>query len=191
MTKNVLPVIKGIAALALVGVALYTGFRAVQAQQTSQNTVGAFVAPVDVDTASLAGPVQPIFFRHDIHAGQFQMDCRYCHYAAEISSSPGIPSVDTCMGCHLIVGAGNPEVAKLQQAAASGEPMEWVEVHQLPRFVRFPHMRHVNAEVTCQECHGAVEEMAQVYQESSLKMGWCLSCHKERGVTTDCTACHY
>ena len=191
MTRRVLPVAKSIAAIAVVGAALYTLFQAGQAQQAGRPADAEFVAPVDVDTTSLPGPVQPIFYRHDIHAGQYQMDCRYCHYAAEISASPGLPSLDTCMGCHLLVGGDNPEVAKLRQAYASGEPIQWLEVHELPPFVHFPHMRHLNADIECQECHGPVEEMPQVYQYSSLKMGWCLSCHKQNNVTTDCTACHY
>jgi hypothetical protein len=97
------------------------------------------------------------------------------------------------MGCHSVAGAGTPEVQKVQQADANGTPIEWVEVHTLPPFVHFPHMRHVNADppVTCQECHGPVQEMVQVYDYSPMKMGWCLDCHNERNVTTDCTACHY
>lgn len=190
MTGKVWPLAKGIAALALVGSALYAVLQAVQAQQTTQQTAS-FIAPVDVDTTGLPGPLQPVFYRHDVHAGQYQMDCRYCHYAAEVSSSPGLPSLDTCMGCHLLVGGGNPEVAKVVEAFNEGRPIEWVEVHKLPSFVRFPHMRHVNADIQCQDCHGQVERMAKVYQFSSLKMGWCLACHKTEGVTTDCTACHY
>ena len=31
------------------------------------------------DTGSLKGPRQPIFFRHDIHAGQYKIQCQYCH----------------------------------------------------------------------------------------------------------------
>ena len=191
MTQQILPVAKRVAAVAVIAVALYTVLQVVQAQQPGPSAVGDFVAPVDVDTTGLRGPVQPIFYRHDIHAGQYQMNCLYCHYAAEVSSSPGLPSVDTCMGCHLLVGGSNPEVAKVREAFASGKPIEWVEVHRLPPFVHFPHMRHVNADIRCQECHGQVEEMPQVYQWASLKMGWCLSCHKQNNVTTDCTACHY
>ena len=33
----------------------------------------------------------------------------------------------------------------------------------------------------CQTCHGPVQEMQKVYQFSSLRMGWCIECH--RGVT--------
>ena len=192
MIGKVLPVARGIALLALVGVAFYAAFHAVQAQQSDQPPER-FIAPVDVDTAGLPGPVQPIFYRHDVHAGQYEMDCLYCHYAAEVSSSPGLPSLDACMGCHLLVGGGNPEVAKLRQAATERRPIEWVEVHKLPSFVHFPHMRHVmsDADIKCQDCHGEVERMPQVYQFSSLKMGWCLECHKKEEVTTDCTVCHY
>src|SRR5215813_360843 len=59
------------------------------------------------DSGSLKGPRQPIFFRHDIHAGQYKIQCQYCHYSVGASSEPGIPSVQTCMGCHVIIG-GTP-----------------------------------------------------------------------------------
>jgi len=38
-------------------------------------------------------------------------------------------------------------------------------------------MRHVNAGVTCQTCHGQIQNMDRVYQFASLNMGWCVSCH--------------
>lgn len=171
-----------------------------QDPQAGADTLIAYEAPVDVDTAGLPGPRQPIFFRHDIHAGQYQMDCQYCHVNLEVSPKPGIPAMSSCMGCHLIVGTGNPEVEKLRQAYSGQTPIEWVEVHALAPFVHFPHHRHVLAEIECQECHGPVDRMPQVYQFASLKMGWCLTCHtsarfaidgEKRPVTTDCTACHY
>ena len=43
--------------------------------------------------------------------------------------------------------------------------------------INFPHMRHVNAGVTCQTCHGQIQNMDRVYQFASLNMGWCVSCH--------------
>jgi hypothetical protein len=57
------------------------------------------------------GPRQPIFFRHDIHAGQYKIDCQYCHSSVTISTEPGIPSVQTCMGCHAAI-AGTDSSAK-------------------------------------------------------------------------------
>lgn len=194
MHKGILAVLVGAGGLGLATAAVYAIPPAVPTvQQVVEPPPEGFVAPEVTDTAALDGPRQPLFYRHDLHAGQYQMDCRYCHYAASVSSSPGIPSLESCMGCHLVAGAAKPEVQKLSQTYRDGEVVEWVEVHKLPPFVHFPHMRHVNADppVTCQQCHGPIQEMVQVYQFASLKMGWCLDCHLELGVTTDCTVCHY
>jgi mono/diheme cytochrome c family protein len=38
-------------------------------------------------------------------------------------------------------------------------------------------MRHVNAGVTCQSCHGQIQNQWQVGQYASLNMGWCINCH--------------
>src|SRR5207247_10880272 len=48
------------------------------AAQTGQSASG-YKAPVISDTGRLKGPRQPIFFRPDIHAGQDQIPCLYCH----------------------------------------------------------------------------------------------------------------
>lgn len=167
--------------------------------QAPQVTATAFEAPVDVDTASLKGPRQPVFYRHDVHAGQYEIDCQYCHLNAEISPKPGIPTLYTCMTCHSIAGgtqeSDKVEIQKVRQAYAAGTPIEWVEVHKLAPFVHFPHMIHVNAEekfgFDCTQCHGQIDRSQQVDQFASLKMGWCLDCHIKNEVTTDCTACHF
>jgi hypothetical protein len=52
-------------------------------------------------------------------------------------------------------------------------------------------MMHVNAGLECQECHGQVEAMAEIEQVAPLRMGWCVECHRERAVRTDCFVCHY
>ena len=57
------------------------------------------------------------------------------------------------------------------------QPIPWVRIHKVPDYVQFPHLRHVNAGVTCQTCHGQVQEMLPVYQQKSLNMGWCVNCH--------------
>ncbi len=190
----------GALALGAVAVATVGALRSEPAGAVVYQASEPYTAPRDLDTARLRGPEQPIFFRHDIHAGEYGIDCRYCHAYVERSSSPGLPSTATCMGCHLIVGAGRPEVQKIQESQRTQTPIEWVEVHTMSPFVHFPHHRHVvNAGIACQDCHGPVERMARVWQYSSLKMGWCLDCHKQstyagdpsRPVTTDCTACHY
>src|SRR5690606_36378352 len=52
-------------------------------------------------------PVQPIHFSHRIHAGDNEIDCKYCHSSARTSQTSGIPSLNVCMNCHQ----SNPDVA--------------------------------------------------------------------------------
>ena len=158
-----------------------------------------FVAPVISDTGDLAGPRQPIFFRHDIHAGQDRIPCMYCHASVAVSPEPGIPSLQNCFGCHQIIQGSTDshrgEIRKVITAWAERKPPEWLRVYWLPQFARFPHQRHIKAlgNDSCVNCHGDVAGMAQVYRikETTLSMGWCIRCHVQRGVSRDCTVCHY
>jgi NAD-dependent SIR2 family protein deacetylase len=45
--------------------------------------------------------------------------------------------------------------------------------------VYFNHSIHVAKGVGCSTCHGPIDEMPAVYQENTLQMEWCLSCHRE------------
>ncbi len=158
-------------------------------------------APASVidDTSALDGPRQPIFFRHDIHAGQDRIPCMYCHSTVAVSSEPGIPALRTCIGCHQLIGGSTPshqaEIQKVRKAWSDRTPPEWIRIYSVPGFVHFPHMRHIKVLGTgpesCANCHGDVSAMAQVSQVSTLKMGWCIRCHVERGVSRDCSVCHY
>ena len=155
-------------------------------------------APLISDTGSLKGPRQPIFFRHDIHAGQFKIQCQYCHYSVAVSPEPGIPSLQTCMGCHLVVGGGDSaskaEIKKVRQAWSEKKPPEWVRVHYLARHAHFPHQRHIKAlgPNACTTCHGDVTRMPQVFKVNNVNnMGFCITCHVERKVSRDCSVCHY
>lgn len=122
-------------------------------------------------------PEQPIKFPHPVHVQQAKMNCQYCHFSANKSPDPGLPAVGTCMGCHQIVKTQSPEIVKLTKYWTDKKPIPWVRIHRVPKYAHFPHMRHVNAGVTCQSCHGQVQKMAQVFQYASLNMGWCVSCH--------------
>ncbi|MCB2221725.1 MAG: c-type cytochrome [Bacteroidetes bacterium] len=132
-------------------------------------------------------PDQPVWFSHKVHAGQNKIDCLYCHSSATESKSAGIPSVGVCMNCHNVVKngkkTGTEEIAKVIEAWNSGQPIEWVRVHNLPDHVWFSHAQHVNAgKRECQECHGPVETMDRIVQVESLGMGWCINCHRKSEV---------
>jgi hypothetical protein len=188
------------AGTAVLAFALTLTYRAPSAQQAPASVSDSVAAPflAASDTARLKGPRQPIFFRHDIHAGQFKIQCQYCHYTVAVSSEPGIPSVQTCMGCHLVIAGtdsgAKAEIKKVRAAWNDKKPMEWVRVHTLARFAHFPHMRHIKAmgPTACATCHGDVARMPQVFQVNKINnMGFCIGCHVERKINRDCTACHY
>jgi hypothetical protein len=122
-------------------------------------------------------PVQPVVFPHPVHVNTLQMNCVYCHFSAFKSPDPGLPAVGTCMGCHMITAIDRPEVKKVAEAFNKKLPIPWVRVHKVPEYVRFTHVRHIYAGVTCQTCHGQVQNMPQVFQFASLNMGWCVACH--------------
>ncbi len=135
-------------------------------------------------------PEQPISFSHKLHAGEYGLDCLYCHAGARVSQWAYVPPVQTCVGCHARP-TESPEVKKIQKYWRDKEPIPWVRVHALPSFTRFNHKRHVAAGVECQSCHGEVQRMDRVEQVSSLKMGWCVTCHEAHGASKDCLICHY
>ncbi len=136
------------------------------------------------------GPRQPIDFSHEIHIKQVALDCTHCHQYADQARQPGIPALEVCMECHQNVATDRPEVQKLTQYWESGEPVEWVRVYDVPWHVHFTHKRHVKAGVACETCHGEVSVQSRVRQVTSLKMGWCVSCHRANGADTDCLVCH-
>src|SRR5688500_5223601 len=118
MMRTLAIVLGGVGAGGLAAVLAFAGPTS-QAQQAAAPS-DSITAPVISDTGALKGPRQPIFFRHDIHAGQFKIQCQYCHYSVNVSPEPGIPTMQTCMGCHLIVAGsdsgGKVETQKLRQA---------------------------------------------------------------------------
>lgn len=136
-------------------------------------------------------PTQPIPFSHKIHAGDRKIPCEYCHSSARRSASAGIPPLNNCMGCHKIVATDRENIKILTEAYTKKETINWIKVHDLPDHVRFSHQPHVAGGVTCQECHGAVETMEVVEQWAPLQMGWCISCHNQKEVSTNCMTCHY
>jgi Cytochrome c7 and related cytochrome c len=123
-------------------------------------------------------PVQPVHFQHDIHVGQLGLDCRYCHSYVEVSGHSNFPTTQTCMNCHRQVQKDNPKLQPIRDSWASGTPIAWVKIHNVPDYAYFNHSAHVNRGVSCVSCHGQVDTMNTVYQAESQSMGWCLNCHR-------------
>jgi len=157
----------------------------------------AFVVKTAIDGLYTIGiqqgyaPSQPIAYSHELHAGQYEIPCQYCHTGVEIGKSASIPSANICMNCHMHIQnvdgkeGISPEIAKIYDAYDNNQPIEWVRVHNLPDLAYFNHSQHVAVGgVECQTCHGPIEEMEVVYQHSALTMGWCIDCHRNTNVVT-------
>ena len=144
-------------------------------------------------------PKQPIAFSHKIHAGQFEIDCKYCHTGVMKAKNANIPSPNICMNCHSQIrsgtNTGETEIKKIYTAVGydpdKGEytgvtkPIQWVRIHNLPDLAYFNHAQHVNVGgQQCETCHGPIKEMDVVKQYSLLTMGWCINCHRQTDVAT-------
>src|SRR2546423_10448338 len=111
---------------------------------------------------------QPIAFDHRIHVTGLRIDCRYCHAGAERSAWAGVPSTQQCVPCHSRLWLSSASMAPVRRSLASGRPIPWRRVTQLPDFVYFDHASHTRSGVGCETCHGRVDRMAEVRQVAPL-----------------------
>ncbi len=140
-------------------------------------------------------PKQPIAFSHKLHAGSYEINCKYCHTGVMKGKQANIPSPNICMNCHTQIKQESPEIQKIYAAigydpktasyTGKQKPIEWVRIHNLPDLAYFNHAQHVNVGgIECQTCHGPIQEMEVVKQYSLLTMGWCIDCHRKTEVNT-------
>ncbi|MDT3404439.1 c-type cytochrome [Mucilaginibacter terrae] len=139
-------------------------------------------------------PVQPIAYSHELHAGVMKINCQYCHGGAYKSKNASIPSLNVCMNCHKVVKTESKEIQKIYTAlgydpatqkydTTKARPIQWVRIHNLPDLAYFNHSQHVKvAGLECQNCHGPIQTMKEVYQYSPLTMKWCVQCHKRTNI---------
>jgi mono/diheme cytochrome c family protein len=141
-------------------------------------------------------PKQPIAFSHKLHAGDYEIDCKYCHTGVLSGKNATIPSVNICMNCHRAVKTESPQIQKIWAAAdwdaetltfgPDQKPIEWVRIHNLPDLAYFNHSQHVVVGgIECQTCHGPIETMDVVKQYSLLTMGWCVDCHRKTDIKAE------
>ncbi len=143
-------------------------------------------------------PEQPIEFSHTTHVNSLNLECLYCHSAAEKSIHATIPDGELCYSCHKDADIDKPEVKKMLAMYEAQNEIYWDRVYQVKDHVYFSHRVHTMvAKLECQECHGPVENMTVAIRSSGgssdrgfLEMGWCVTCHKKRGAPRECITCH-
>ncbi len=154
-----------------------------------------------VGGAARLGPEQPIPFSHRLHVTDKDIDCRFCHTGVDRVPTAGIPPVQTCMFCHQVIITEHPEIQTLWDHygvrddgtldPSRGHPIPWARVFEVPDHVYFTHRVHTQiGGLDCTDCHGPVESMDRLVAPRTFEMGFCLECHRPRGVSTDCWTCH-
>ena len=143
-----------------------------------------------IPPATDIGPEQPIPFSHRIHAGVKEIQCAYCHPYVARSNHPGLPPVEKCLHCHQYIIIKHPWIEEEHRYYNTKTPTPWKKVNDLAEHVLFNHQRHINSDIECRECHGAVETMDRI-KGTHFQMGFCINCHQQKKANLGCwLACH-
>jgi hypothetical protein len=147
-----------------------------------------WASPYNTDVGYM--PKQPIPYSHKLHAGDLQMDCRYCHAYVERGPHAGVPPTQTCMNCHKQVKKDAPTLEAMRKSWSTGTdqgtPIPWKRIHKIPDYAYFDHSAHMGfgvgenrAAIGCETCHGRIDTMEVVHQVQPLSMSWCIECHSD------------
>jgi hypothetical protein len=134
---------------------------------------------------------QPIAFNHRLHSEV--LDCETCHEGFNDAAHAGLPGLEICMMCHEEPQTDLLEEQKVRDLAAAGEDLVFQKLFTLPDNVFYTHRRHVGiAGLECEACHGSIAETETPPETPlvSVNMDFCVDCHLDQGLSTDCTGCH-
>jgi len=122
-------------------------------------------------------------FSHNVHVEKVGVQCLFCHSSALRAPQASLPSLEKCMICHAAITVEGEEAeARVAQVVAAFEEearVQWPDVYKQPDFVYFSHRPHIANGVSCQTCHGEVQQMALVEKTVEMNMGFCLDCHRQ------------
>jgi hypothetical protein len=82
------------------------------------------------------------------------------------------------MNCHSQIWLNTSYLEPVRESFRTGKSLEWTRVNDLPDFAYFNHSIHISKGIGCDTCHGKVNKMPLMWQQSSLQMEWCLNCHR-------------
>ncbi|ARU41939.1 cytochrome C [bacterium] len=139
---------------------------------------GSLITRSPANTKATVPIDQPVPFSHKHHVKELGIDCRYCHTTVEEQAHASVPATEVCMSCHSQIWTNSPMIEPVRNSYATGKPIEWTKVNAVPDFVYFDHSIHIKRGISCNTCHGAVQEMAITWKGKPFSMAWCLDCHK-------------
>lgn len=150
-----------------------------------------------------------IRFNHKRHVKEMKLSCKSCHTKATesmASSDSLLPAPqETCDSCHDVdhsdlahVRAGKDangqcafcHLGEIKGAGGLVAPM----LIPAPN-LRFPHKKHLDRNINCQQCHGRVEELELATRDQLPRMAGCFTCHalpkpSAGDAAATCTTCH-
>lgn len=139
----------------------------------SQLTRSPYGTKVDVPIS------QPVPFSHKHHVKELGIDCRFCHHSVETSANAGVPATEVCMTCHSQVWPNAASLEPVRESWRTGTSLEWPKVNSVPDFVYFNHSIHIERGISCNNCHGEIQEMHMTSKGNAFRMAWCLECHRD------------
>ncbi len=123
-------------------------------------------------------PSQPVPFSHKTHIEKLGMKCTFCHYDATTNKHANIPSIHTCMTCHIAFRNEVDAMKPLNLSSDNDSVLIWKRIYKLPDYVHFSHKNHVNRQMDCSSCHNEVELLDSNKLTTRMTMKWCLDCHR-------------
>ena len=150
-----------------------------------------------------------IRFNHKLHMKDFEQTCKVCHKAAFDSvkgSDRLMPDAEeTCDNCHDVdhsdldaVESGgelNGECSFCHIGYEAGKGGQVARMVIPDPNLRMNHKAHVDRNIDCAQCHGAIAELEAATREQLPRMAGCFSCHAkpppaQGDARGHCTNCH-
>jgi hypothetical protein len=136
---------------------------------------------------------QPIAFNHRKHTEDLGLTCDFCHKYVRTGAHAGLPDATTCSMCHATPQGTSERAAQVTELLEAGDPLRFNKLFRLPDHVFYTHRRHAGlGELECASCHGEIAGTERPPKRPLVEvtMDFCMDCHRERGETLDCNACH-
>lgn len=151
------------------------------------------IAVVTVAVARTPPVPQPVAFNHRKHTQGLSLNCEFCHAYVTKGAHAGLPDAKTCTMCHQTQQGTSPGATRVTTLLAEGDPLTFNKLFGLESHVFYTHRRHVGiAKLECPSCHGDIAQTERPPDRPLVRidMDFCMDCHRERGETLDCNACH-
>jgi hypothetical protein len=175
------------------GLLIFCWFLAFAAQASSSHGVmqSSNATPIkDASVSKTEAPTQPVPFSHKKHLA-LGLQCKQCHPNPEPGDRMTLPASAKCMACHDTIAKEKAGIQKLAELSKSGSAIPWVRVYVLPGWVYWNHRAHLEAQMTCEVCHGQVAKMEVMTKATNVTtMAGCVECHRKNDASTGCKYCH-